>query len=42
MAASHGTRKMTDLEIERVYGRGRKRHVASDYAMHLDVRDNTC
>ena len=42
LAASHGTRKMTDLEIERVYGRGRKRHVASDYAMHLDVRDNTC
>ena len=39
LAASHGTRKMNDLEIERVYGRGRKRHVASDYATHLHVRN---
>ena len=37
MAASHGTRKMSDLEIEKVYGRGRKKHVAFDYATHLHV-----
>ena len=37
MAASHGTRKMLDLEIEKVYGRGRKKHVAFDYATHLHV-----
>ena len=37
LAASHGTRKMFDAEIERVYGRGRKKHVAFDYATHLHV-----
>ena len=37
LAASHGTRKMSDLEIEKVYGRGRKKHVAFDYATHLHV-----
>ena len=37
LAASHGTRKMLDLEIEKVYGRGRKKHVAFDYATHLHV-----
>lgn len=35
LAASHGTRKMNDIEIERAYGRGRKRHIACDYATHL-------
>ena len=38
LAASHGSRKMSDIEIEKVYGRGRKKHVASDYATHLCVR----
>ena len=38
LAASHGTRKMSDIEIEKVYGRGRKKHVACDYATHLHVR----
>ena len=28
---------MSDLEIEKVYGRGRKKHVAFDYATHLHV-----
>ena len=37
LAASHGTRKMNDIEIERAYGRARKRHVACDYATHLQV-----
>ena len=39
LAASHGTRKMNDIEIERAYGRGRKRHIAGDYATHLQVKD---
>ena len=38
LAASHGTRKMSDIEIEKVYGRGRKKHIAFDYATHLNVR----
>ena len=37
LAASHGTRKMSDIEIEKAYGRGRKKHIASDYAIHLHV-----
>ena len=40
LAASHGTRKMSDIEIEKVYGRGRKKHIAFDYATHLNVRLN--
>ena len=39
LAASHGTRKMTDIEIEKVYGRGRKKHIASEYATHLCVSE---
>lgn len=39
LAASHGTRKMNDIEIERAYGRARKKHVATDYAAHLHVRN---
>ena len=38
LAASHGTRKMNDIEIERAYGRGRKKHIACDYATHLEVK----
>ena len=37
LAASHGTRKMSDIEIEKTYGRGRKKHIASEYASHLHV-----
>ena len=37
LAASHGTRKMSDIEIEKIYGRGRKKHIASEYAAHLHV-----
>ena len=37
LAASHGTRKMSDIEIEKTYGRGRKKHIASEYAAHLHV-----
>ncbi len=29
---------MTDIEIERVYGRCRRKHAASEYATHLQVR----
>jgi len=35
LAASHGTRKMNDVEIERQYGRYRNKHITSDYALHL-------
>ena len=28
---------MSDIEIEKIYGRGRKKHVASEYAAHLHV-----
>jgi hypothetical protein len=28
---------MTDIEIERVYGRCRRKHAASDYATHLQA-----
>jgi len=35
LAACHGTRKMSDVEIERVYGRCRKKHIMADYATHL-------
>ena len=37
LAASHGTKKMSDIEIEKIYGRGRKKHIASEYAAHLHV-----
>ena len=37
LAASHGTKKMSDIEIEKTYGRGRKKHIASEYAAHLHV-----
>jgi len=35
LAACHGTRKMTDGELEKEYGRCRKKHVMADYATHL-------
>jgi len=35
LAASHGTRRMTDEEIEKCYGRNRRNHVAGEYATHL-------
>ena len=31
-------RKMTDVEIERQYGRYRNKHITSDYALHLEVK----
>ena len=31
---------MTDIEIERVYGRCRRKHAASDYATHLQVSES--
>ena len=37
LAASHGTRKMSDIEIEKSYGRGRRKHIATNYATHLNV-----
>ena len=33
--ASHGTKRLTDAEIERAYGRCRKKHPGSDYTQHL-------
>ena len=33
--ASHGTKRLTDAEIERAYGRCRKKHPGSDYTAHL-------
>jgi len=36
LAASHGTRKMNEVEIERQYGRNRNKHIASEYATHLE------
>ena len=35
---------MSDVEIERVYGRCRKKHIMADYATHLQVymRDVHC
>ena len=39
LTATHGTRKMSDVEIEKCYGRCRKKHCASDYATHLQVRE---
>ena len=35
MAASHGTRKLTDFEIEKEYGRDRRKHPGTDYIQHL-------
>ena len=29
---------MTDVEIERQYGRYRNKHITSDYALHLEVQ----
>jgi len=37
LTATHGTRRMTDIEIEKNYGRCRKKHMASDYATHLQT-----
>ena len=34
-AATHGTRKMPDQDIERMYGRDRRRHPVTDYIHHL-------
>jgi hypothetical protein len=36
LAASHGTRKLSDHEIERLYGRCRRKHPGSDYIQHLN------
>ena len=33
--ACHGTRKLSDLEIERLYGRDRRRHPGHEYIQHL-------
>ena len=30
---------MNDVEIERQYGRYRNKHITSDYALHLKVKD---
>ena len=30
-------RKMNDVEIERQYGRNRNKHIATEYATHLEV-----
>ena len=30
-------RKMNEVEIERQYGRNRNKHIASEYATHLEV-----
>ena len=35
LAASHGTRKLTDFEIEKEYGRDRRKHPGTDYIQHL-------
>ena len=34
-AACHGTRKLTDHEIERAYGRDRRQHPGHEYIQHL-------
>ena len=36
LTAMHGTKRLTDFEIEKVYGRCRKKHPGSDYTQHLN------
>ncbi len=35
LAACHGTRRLSDNEVERAYGRCRKRHAGHEYTQHL-------
>ena len=35
LCAAHGTRRLTDVEIEKAYGRCRKKHPGSEYSQHL-------
>ena len=36
LMAMHGTRRLTDFEVEKMYGRCRKKHPGSDYTQHLN------
>lgn len=36
LTAMHGTKRMSDFEIEKIYGRCRKKHPGSDYTHHLN------
>lgn len=36
LAASHGTKRLTEFEIDKVYGRCRKKHAANDFVQHLN------
>ena len=35
LAAAHGSRQLTGAEIERIYGRCRKKHPGHSYSLHL-------
>lgn len=35
LAACHGSRRLTDAEIEKTYGRCRRKHPGKDYIQHL-------
>ena len=36
LAASHGTKRLTEFEIDKIYGRCRKKHAATDFVQHLN------
>ena len=39
LAASHGTKRLTEFEIDKVYGRCRKKHVGTEF---VQVRGHSC
>ena len=36
LTATHGMKRMSDIEIEKIYGRWRKKHAGSEYTQHLN------
>ena len=36
LTATHGMKRMSDIEIEKIYGRCRKKHAGSEYTQHLN------
>lgn len=36
LAASHGTKRLSEFEIDKIYGRCRKKHAATDFVQHLN------